>query len=239
MDILLYNQLYRLSHYTLNLAQTCNMYKVLNNLVWARWVRCYSTEIRVCRRSNRTIRLCILCVHVVGFFLFLFLRRHNSPVWTFASLVDFSQSAFRFFPSFLFVTLRICLYTIPPSVFVCPVSRLRCGLLLNIWLTVLLLFILFIQCRSPYNVVIFLKINKQIKYICIFLNIFDVITSFSAAHLQLDYCALWPAQALLADRNALQFFSIFKLTDSSINWLQLRCCYKTLLYQLIAVTLLL
>ena len=44
---------------------------------------------------------------------------------------------------------------------------------------------------------------------CRHLNIglFDVITSFSAVHFQLDYCAPCYAQPLLADRNALQRYS--------------------------------
>ena len=37
---------------------------------------------------------------------------------------------------------------------------------------------------------------------------FDVITSFSAVHFQLDYCAPWDAQPLLADRNVSPCYSV-------------------------------
>ena len=53
---------------------------------------------------------------------FLLLRWHCSSVWTFASLIDFSQSALFFFSlplyaicNFSFINIR--LYTVPPSVF--------------------------------------------------------------------------------------------------------------------------
>ena len=86
-------------------------------------------------------------VHSVLFFLpestvqkiiILFHRCHYSPVRTFASILDFSQSALYFDLSFQFVILHWIISVgtqFHHLVFGHPLSRLPWGLLLNTWLT--------------------------------------------------------------------------------------------------------
>ena len=81
----------------------------------------FGEKVSWCYRNSNSgpITSTLLLLLLLFLLLLLLLRQHYSPMRTFASLNDLSQSAlfFYLFPVFNFPFINICLYIVPSSVF--------------------------------------------------------------------------------------------------------------------------